>query len=111
MTTTIWHKPNCSTSLYVLRRLREAGIEPQIYLYLEERPTKAEIEAVLKKLKLKPSDLLRSKEPEAAELADASDAKILAAMVKHPILIERPIVISKKGAILVRPKERIEELL
>jgi arsenate reductase len=108
---TIWHNPKCSTSRYVLERLREAGAEPEIYLYLEEKPGKAELEAVLKKLKLKPSDLLRRKEDEARLLANASEAQILAAMAKHPILIERPIVIAGRKAILARPKERVEEVL
>lgn len=109
--TTIWHKPNCSTSAYVLKRLRDAGIEPEIYLYMDEHPGKAEIEAVLKKLKLKPSQLLRTKEPDAKALIGASEAKILAAMTKNPVLIERPIVIAGRKAIVVRPKERVEELI
>ncbi len=109
--TTIWHKPNCSTSAYVLKRLREAGIEPEIYLYMEEKPGKAELEAVLKKLKLKPSELLRKKEDEAKPLIGKTEAQILAAMAKNPILIERPIVIHGRKAILARPKERVEELL
>lgn len=108
--TTIWHKPNCSTSAYVLKRLREGGIEPDIYLYMEKKPSKAEIEAVLKKLKLKPSDLLRKKEEDAKPLLGASEENILAAMAKNPILIERPIVIHGRKAILARPKERVEEL-
>jgi arsenate reductase len=91
--------------------LRERGVEPTIYLYLQERPGKAEIEAVLKKLKLKPSELLRGREPAAGELQGAAEAKILAAMAADPILIQRPIVISSKGAVLARPPERATEVL
>ena len=108
--TTIWHKPNCSTSAYVLKRMREGGIEPDIYLYMEEKPSKAEIERVLKQLKLKPSELLRTKEDDAKPLIGQSEAKILAAMAKNPVLIERPIVIQGRKAFVARPKERVEEL-
>lgn len=108
---TIWHNPKCSTSRNALARLREKGVEPTIYLYVEEKPSKAEIEAVLAKLKLKPSELLRRRQPEAEALKGASEAQILAAMAKTPILIERPIVIGKKGAVLARPIETLDAVL
>jgi arsenate reductase len=115
MKVTIWHNPACGTSRNALKLLKDRGLEPDIYLYLEARPTKAAIEAVLKQLKLKPSELLRAREPLAEELglkvAGASEVKILAAMATHPILIQRPIVLTGKGAVLARPPERALEAL
>ncbi len=112
---TIWHNPRCSTSRAALARLEEKGIEPEIYLYLEEKPSKAEIEAVLKKAKLKPSQALRGKEEEGEKAGvykdGASEEKILAAMVKHPILIQRPIIIGAKGAVIARPVETLDKVL
>jgi arsenate reductase (glutaredoxin) len=107
----IWHNPKCSTSRKALARLRDKGVEPKIYLYLEEKPGKAQIEALLRKLGMRASDLLRRKQPEAEALKDASEAKILSAMAKQPILIERPVVIGKKGAVLARPIERLDVVL
>jgi arsenate reductase len=108
---TIWHNPKCGTSRSALARLREKGVEPTIYLYVEEKPSKAEIEAVLRKLKRRPSELLRRRQPEADALEGASETQILAAMVKTPILIQRPIVIGKKGAVLARPIETLDAVL
>jgi arsenate reductase len=108
---TIWHKQTCSTSRNALKRLKDKGLAPDIYLYAEEKPSKAQIEAVLKKLKMKPSELLRRKEAAAKALEGASEAQILAAMAKNPILIERPIVITSKGAVLARPIEKLDALL
>lgn len=108
---TIWHKPNCSTSRNALARLKQMGIEPNVYLYIDEHPSKSVIEALLKKLKLKPSQLLRRKEEEAKTLAGATEAQILAAMAKNPILIERPVVIGKKGAVIARPIETLDAVV
>jgi arsenate reductase len=108
---TIWHKPNCSTSRNALARLKAKGIAPEIYLYVEEKPSKTELEAVLKKLKLKPSELLRRKEPEAKALEGKTEAQILAAMAKNAILIERPLIISKKGAVIGRPIEALDAVI
>ncbi|MGE3302448.1 MAG: arsenate reductase (glutaredoxin) [Hyphomonadaceae bacterium] len=108
---TIWHNPKCSTSRNALARLREKGIEPAIYLYAEEKPAKAEIEAMLKKLGVTASALLRRKQEEAKALAGATDAQILAAMAQDAMLIERPIVIGPKGAVLARPIEKLDAVL
>ncbi|MBL8550150.1 MAG: arsenate reductase (glutaredoxin) [Hyphomonadaceae bacterium] len=112
---TIWHNPACGTSRNTLALLRERGIEPEVYLYLEEKPSKAELEAVLSRLKLKPSELLRAREPLADELGlkeeGASEAKILSAMAKHAILVQRPLVLAPKGAVIARPAERAEEVI
>jgi arsenate reductase len=108
---TIWHKPNCSTSRNALKRLREKGVEPEIYFYVDEKPSKSAIEAVLKQLKLKPSQLLRRKDAEAKALEGATEAQILSAMAKNSMLIERPIVIGKKGAVIARPIEALDKVL
>lgn len=111
---TIWHNPSCGSSKNALEYLKAQGIEPTVYLYLKEKPGKKEIQAVLKQLKLKPKDLLRpgEKNGEALGLYDgASDADILAAMVEHANLIQRPVVITEKGAVIARPKTRIDEIL
>lgn len=109
MKITIWHNPRCNTSRQALADLEGRGLQPVVYLYLDEKPSRAEIEAMLRKLKLQPSGLLRRGEKEGEGLAGASEAKILAAMVKHPILIQRPIVIGPKGATIARPAAQIAE--
>lgn len=112
---TIWHNPGCGSSKNALEYLREKGIEPTIYLYLKEKPTRAEIEAVLKRLKLKPSELLRPKQTEGETLGlyaeGVPEEAILDAMTDHSILIQRPVVITDKGAVIARPKTRIDEIL
>jgi arsenate reductase len=112
---TIWHNPGCGSSKNALDYLKEKGVEPEVYLYLKEKPGKKQIEAVLKQLGLKPRDLLRPKEALGEELglyADGvSDAAILTAMAEHAKLIQRPVVITPKGAVIARPKTRIDEIL
>lgn len=113
-TVTIWHNPSCGSSRNALEHLKEKGIEPEVYLYLKAKPGRAEIEALLQKLKVRPSDLLRPKEPLGEELglyAGASEETILAAMVEHARLIQRPVVVTAKGAVIARPKNRIDEVL
>lgn len=111
----VWHNPNCGTSRNALAYLAAKGIEPEIYLYLKERPQRAEIERVLKRLKLKPSQALRPKQAEGEAAGvyreGVSEDAILAMMAQEPILIQRPIVITAKGAVIARPNERIEEIL
>jgi arsenate reductase len=111
----IYHNPSCQTSRKVLGFLRDAGIEPKIILYLKEPLTAAAISDLLKKLKLKPRDLLRKRGTPYDELGlgdkNLDDAALIAAMVKDPILIERPIVVTEKGAVLCRPPERVNEIL
>ncbi len=115
MGVTIYHNPSCGTSRKVLGFLRDAGIEPQIVLYLKEPPTKAALTDLLKRMKMTPRELLRRRGTPYDELglgdASLSDAALIEAMVKHPILIERPIVVTEKGAVLCRPPERVTEIL
>jgi arsenate reductase len=115
MTVTIWHNPKCATSRKVLEMIRKKGAEPHIVEYVKTPPSAAEIKAALKQMGLKPRELLRRKGTPYDELGlddpKLSDAALIAAMAKHPILIERPVVMSRKGARLCRPPERLEEIL
>lgn len=110
-TVTIFHNPRCSKSRAALELIREKGIEPEVVLYLQTGWTKARLKDLLKRLGLKPRDILRTGEKEAAGLDGASDTEILTAMVAHPILVERPIVETPKGAVVGRPVERVLEVL
>ena len=115
MTTRIYHNPKCSTSRKVLEALREAGEEPEIIEYLKTPPTKSELKDLLKRMKMRPRDLLRKKEPLYKELKlddeKKTDEQIIDAMLAHPILIERPIVVTKKGVRLSRPPKIVNEIL
>jgi arsenate reductase len=111
---TIWHNPSCGSSKNALAYLQDKGIEPTVFLYLKEKPNKAALQAVLKQLGLKASGLLRPGEKKGEELGlyeGASETAILNAMVEHSSLIQRPVVITEKGAVIARPKTRIDEIL
>ncbi|MFT4151585.1 MAG: arsenate reductase (glutaredoxin) [Paracoccaceae bacterium] len=112
---TIWHNPRCGTSREVLAMIRAAGAEPQVVDYLHTPPTRADLLAVLARAGLCVRDLLRRKEPLAAELgltgAGAEEGRIVEAMLAHPVLIERPVVITPDGVALCRPAERVLGLL
>jgi arsenate reductase len=115
MTVTIWHNPKCATSRKVLEMIRAAGVTPDIVDYVKTPPSAAAIKAALKAMGMKPHALLRRKGTPYEELgledASLSDAALIAAMHEHPILIERPVVQTPKGARLCRPPERVEEIL
>jgi arsenate reductase len=115
MQVTIYHNPKCAKSRETLKLLETRGIEPIIIEYLKIPPSKTELEELVKQLGIKPRDLLRTKEPEylQAGLADPklSDSAILQAMIKHPKLIERPIVMAGKKAALGRPPENVLKIL
>jgi arsenate reductase (glutaredoxin) len=104
---TLWHNPRCSKSRQALELLRERGLEPRVVEYLKDPPSAQELGRVLKLLGMEPRDLIRKKEPPYRELglADASMGRdaLIAAMVEHPILIERPVVIAGSRAVLARP--------
>lgn len=112
---TIYHNPKCSTSRNVLALLRAQGVEPKVVEYLKTPPSRADLEALMKRGKLEARDLLREKEPLAAELGLKDKAapakKILDAIAANPILLNRPIVASSKGARPCRPPETALELL
>ena len=109
----IWHNPGCGSSRAALQRLRDKGAEIDIYLYIKEQPSRQKIKEVLGLLDLKAADLVRLKDETAIELGldRASNTTILAAMAAHPRLIQRPIVISRKGAVIARPPMRVDEVL
>ena len=115
MAITIFHNPRCSKSRATLALLQEQGIEPEIRLYLDNPPDATELSAILKKLGLKPRELMRKGEAEYREqgLADESlsDAQLIAAMVATPRLIERPIVLAGRKAALGRPPESVLGIL
>jgi arsenate reductase len=115
MTVTIWHNPKCGTSRKVLEMIRATGVEPTVVDYVRDPPSVAEIKAALKEMGVRPRDLLRRRGTPYDELgldnAKLGDAALIAAMHEHPILIERPVVRSRKGTRLCRPPERLEDLL
>ncbi len=111
---TIWHNPRCNKSRETLALLRSHGLQPVIVEYLETPPSAAELTSVLKKLHMKPRDLMRKGEAIYKELNLAvdslSDDKLIAAMVANPILIERPVVLYAARAALGRPPENVLDL-
>ena len=115
MTVMIWHNPKCGTSRKVLEMIRATGVEPTIVDYVKNPPSVAEIKATLKEMGAKPRDLLRRRGTPYDELglddAKLGDAALIAAMHAHPILIERPVVRTRKGTRLCRPPERLEDIL
>ncbi|KRW70997.1 arsenate reductase [Pseudomonas sp. TTU2014-105ASC] len=112
---TLYHNPRCSKSRGALELLEAQGLTPEIVHYLETPPTAAELCALLDKLELAPRQLLRTGEDEykALNLAnpELSDAALIDAMVEHPRLIERPILVSGNKAVIGRPPEKILEIL
>ncbi|HVJ56126.1 MAG TPA: arsenate reductase (glutaredoxin) [Aliidongia sp.] len=115
MYVTIYHNPRCSTSRTVLAALRERGIEPRIVEYLVTPPDRSILERLLATLGLEPRGLMRRKEPIYRELGLDDSGKsrdaLIEAMLVHPILIERPIVVTEKGSVVCRPAKRVEEVL
>ena len=109
------HNPRCSKSRGALELLRERGIEPEILPYLEQPPSVEELRSLVRLLGVPARALLRTGEPEYAELglADAAldDDALLAAMHAHPRLIERPVFVHGGRAVIGRPPERVLDLL
>ncbi|HTP84369.1 MAG TPA: arsenate reductase (glutaredoxin) [Alphaproteobacteria bacterium] len=113
MSLTIYHNPKCGTSRKVLAALRDAGHAPEVIEYLKTPPSRSELKSLFKRMGIRPADGVRKKEKVFAELklAKADDEALLDAMAKHPILIERPIVVSGHKARLCRPPETVKEFL
>lgn len=111
----IYHNPRCGKSRKTLSLLREKGIEPKVVEYLKTPPSPKELEEILKLLDMEPRDLMRKKEKEfnSLKLDDPSKGPkvLIDAMIVHPILIERPIVVANGAAVLGRPPENIEKIL
>jgi len=110
----VWHNPRCSKSRNGIKYLDEKGAEYAIRRYLDEPPTAEEIREILKKLGMKPRELMRTKEKIYRELGlkdVGDDEKLIEAMAEHPKLIERPIVIKGDKAVVARPETKIDEIL
>lgn len=115
MSLVLYHNPDCGTSRTVLATLREAGIEPDIVLYLKNPPSLATLRALRDALGQPARALLRTKEPLCAELGldqpALDDERILAAIAAHPVLLNRPVVVSPRGARVCRPADVVREVL
>ena len=112
---TIYHNPACGTSRNVLGLIRGAGIEPRVIEYLKTPPDRATLESLIAQMNIRPRDLLGEKGTPYAELGLGedrwSDAELIGQMLAHPILINRPIVVTRRGAKLCRPSETVMDLL
>jgi arsenate reductase len=112
---TIFHNPACGTSRNTVAMVQAAGYEPEVIEYLQAGWTKAQLKDLLAAMGARPRDILREKGTPAAELGlldpGTTDGAILDAMVEHPILVNRPIVVTPKGVKLSRPSEVVLDLL
>ena len=115
MTVTIYHNPNCGTSRNTLELIRQSGETPEVIEYLLTPPARATLVALLAGMGMAPRELLREKgTPYLALGLDnqrLTDEQLIDAMMAHPILINRPIVVTEKGAALCRPSEKVLALL
>lgn len=115
MTTTIYHNPRCGTSRNTLALLQERGGQPEIVEYLKTPLDRAALRALIASMGVPVMDVVRAKEPVFAELnlgaPGVSDEQLIDAMVAHPILMNRPIVVTPLGARLCRPAETVLEIL
>ena len=111
----IYHNPDCGTSRNTLALIRNAGVEPHVIEYLKTPPSRAMLVQLIERMGIAARDLLREKDTPYAELGlgdpDLTDDQLLDAMMAHPILINRPIVVSPKGVNLCRPSEEVLDLL
>jgi arsenate reductase len=111
----IYHNPDCGTSRNALGLIRNAGIEPHVIEYLKTPPTRALLKQLIARMGISVRDLLREKGTPFHELGlsnpDLADDALLDAMMAHPILINRPIVVAPDGVRLCRPSEQVLELL
>ena len=111
----IYHNPECGTSRNALAMIRNAGIEPHVVEYLKTPPSRAMLVELIERAGISPRDLLREKGTPYAELGlgdtSLSDEALVDAMMAHPILINRPLVVSPLGVKLCRPSEAVLDLL
>ena len=109
----IYHNPRCSTSRKTLQLLRDNGVEPTVLEYLKTPPTRAQLATLIRDAGIEVRAAVRPKEAPYAELnlAGAGDDELLDAMVAHPILIDRPFVVTAKGTRLARPFDAVREIL
>ncbi|WP_353226531.1 arsenate reductase (glutaredoxin) [Novosphingobium sp.] len=111
----IYHNPACGTSRNTLAMIRNAGIEPHVIEYLKTPPSRALLEQLIARAGITPRALLREKGTPFADLGlgdpALSDATLIDAMIAHPVLINRPLVVSPLGVALCRPSERVLDLI
>ena len=115
MSVTIYHNPACGTSRNTLALIRATGVEPEVIHYLETPPGREELVSLIRRMGIAPRDLLREKGTPYAELglgdSSLTDDQLVHAMVAHPILINRPIVVGPNGVRLCRPSEEVLSVL
>lgn len=115
MTITIYHNPDCGTSCNTLAMIRQSGVEPEIIEYLKQPPSREKLVELIARMGISPRDLLRQKGTpyDALGLADSkwSDDDLIDFMIAHPILINRPVVVTSKGVKLCRPSEGVLSIL
>ena len=111
----IYFNPKCRKSRETLQIIREKNIEPEVHYYLESPPSKQDLAEILRKMGKKPRDIFRKSEPLYKNLGlknkDLTDDELLEHLHKHPILIERPIVVKGQRAVLGRPPEDVKKIL
>jgi arsenate reductase len=111
---TIYHNPSCTTSRKVLAAIRAAGTEPRVVEYLKTPPSRAELKLLLERMGMTPRALLRRRGTPFDELGlddpAKTDDELLDAMLAHPILMERPVVVTERGVRLCRPVEKLAEI-
>lgn len=115
MTLTIYHNPACGTSRNTLEMMRQSGERPEVIEYLRTPPSREKLVQLIAAMGIAPRELLRQTGTPYAELGldnpELSDDDLVDAMVAHPILINRPIVVSDRGVVLCRPSEKVLALL
>ena len=115
MSVTIYHNPACGTSRNTLAMIRQSGEEPEVVEYLKTPPSRARLVELVKAMRISVRELLREKGTPYAELGLSdpkwSDDQLIDFMLAHPILINRPVVVTAKGTRLCRPSERVLDLL
>jgi len=115
LTITIYHNPACGTSRNTLAMIRQSGVEPEVIEYLKDPPSRTQLVKLIKAMGISPRDLLRRKGTPYDELGlddpKWTGAELIDFMIAHPILINRPIVVTPKGVRLCRPPELVLELL
>lgn len=115
MTITIYHNPKCGTSRNTLAMIREASVEPEVIEYLKTPPSRETLVELISKMGISVRDLLRQKGTPYDDLGldedKWSDDELIDFMMEHPILINRPIVVTEKGVRLCRPSEKVMDLL
>ena len=115
MTVTIYHNPACGTSRNALAMIRQSGIAPEVIEYLKTPPSREKLQGLIAAMGISAHSLLREKGTPYAELGlgdpQRTDDQLIDAMLAHPILINRPIVVTPKGIRLCRPSERVLAIL